>query len=67
MKIDRLLRIVREIHPESVIIILDYNKFRIYNEDAYMSYYLFKYDLHYMKYYNFIINKIEYLNYVRFN
>ena len=39
----------------------------MYNEDAIISNYLFKYDIHKLKDYNFIINKIEYLNYVKFN
>ena len=64
---NRLLNIIRGIHPECIIIVIDYNKFRIYNEDAYISNYLFKYRICKLKYYDFIINKIEYLNYVKFN
>lgn len=67
MKINNLLKIIRKIHPEYLIVIVDYNKFRIYNEDAYISNYLFKYDLHKLKYYQFIINKIEYLNYLKYH
>ena len=67
MKINNILNIIRNIHKNSVIIITDYNKFRIYNEDSYICNYIFKYDLHYLKYYKFIINKIEYLNYVKYH
>ena len=67
MKINRLLKIIRSVHSDCVIIIIDYNKFRIYNEDAYISSYLFKYRICKLKYYDFIINKVEYLNYVKYN
>lgn len=67
MKINNLLKIIRKIHPEYLIVIVDYNKFRIYNEDAYIPNYLFKYDLHKLKYYQFIINKIENLNYLKYH
>ena len=67
LKINNLLNIIRSVHKSTIIIVTDYSKFRMYNEDAIISNYLFKYDIHKLKDYNFIINKIEYLNYVKFN
>lgn len=67
MKINKLLKTIRNIHPNCMIIITDYNKFRIYNEDSYICNYIFKYDIHTLKYYQFIINKIDYLNYLKYH
>ena len=67
MKINKLLITIRNIHPNCMIIITDYNKFRIYNEDSYICNYIFKYDIHILKYYQFIINKIDYLNYLKYH
>ena len=63
---NNILNIIRNIHKNSIIIVVDYNKFRVYNEDSYICNYIFKYDIHYLRYYKFIINKLEYLNYVKY-
>lgn len=46
MKINNILNIIRNIHKNSIIIVIDYNKFRIYNEDSYIYNYIFKYDIY---------------------
>ena len=63
LSVFHVLKIVRKLHPNTVIIIDDYDKYYIYDKDCYIIYKIFNFDIHGKKNI-FITNRIKYLPYL---
>ena len=63
LSVFHVLKIERKLHPNTVFIIDDYDKYYIYDKDCYIIYKIFNFDIHGKKNI-FITNRIKYLPYL---
>lgn len=63
MSVFQVLKIGRKLHPNTVLIIDDYDKYDVYDKDCYVIYQILNFDIKGKKNL-FIWNRIEYLSYL---
>lgn len=60
----KIVNLIRKLHPDTVVIVDDYDNYYVYGGDCYIVYYLINLSIKRYKNSLFIRNKIDYINYL---